>query len=327
MLAIVVARMARKSAVLVERELGLRDVVAGLGVAQKGFRARGHPLHRPPDVLRCQQHQGDFVVDRRFHAEAAADVAGNHADLALRHLEHRRKLGAEGMHALKRRVDGVTVLGRVVIAEAAARLHARSGDTIDHQTMLDDVIGLGECRLGGSLVAEELHETDIVGAVVPYPRGAVGARLGGRHGRGKRLVVGHDQFGCIERLMIGLRHHEGDIVADPAHSVLGQRRIGRPEYAAVAPLQSVGHRQVAPSGGLPIVAGEHGEHARRGLGLARVDRANARMGMRRAQHVAERHAGQHHVADIAAAALEQPRILEPGHALTNGIFAHLNPRS
>ena len=241
--------------------------------------------------------------------------------------EHRRQLGAEGMHALQRGVDGVAVLGRVVVAEAAARLHAGGGDAVDHQAMLDDVIGLGERGLGRGLVAEELHEADIVRAAFPHPRRAVGAGLRGRHDGGQRLVVGHDQFGRVERLVIGLRHHEGDVVADPAHAVLGQRRIGRPEHAAVAPLQSVGHRQVAPSGGLPVVAGEHGEHAGRGLGLAGVDRANARMGVRRAQHVAERHAGQHHVADIAAAALEQPRILEPGHALTNGKFTHLNPRA
>ena len=51
------------------------------------------------------------------------------------------------------------------------------------------------------------------------------------------------------------------------------------------------------------------------------------MGVGRAQHIAEHHARQHHVADIAAAALEQPWILEAGHALTNGEFTHLNPRS
>ncbi len=51
------------------------------------------------------------------------------------------------------------------------------------------------------------------------------------------------------------------------------------------------------------------------------------MSMRRTQHVTERHAGQHHVADIAAAALEQARILEPGDALADRKFTHLNPRS
>src|SRR5258705_835250 len=46
------------------------------------------------------------------------------------------------------------------------------------------------------------------------------------------------------------------------------------------------------------------------------------MGVRRAQHVAESHAGQHDVAHIAAAAPEQAWILEPGHALADRKFTH-----
>jgi hypothetical protein len=48
--------------------------------------------------------------------------------------------------------------------------------------------------------------------------------------------------------------------------------------------------------------------------------------MRGAQHVAERHAGQRDVIDIAAAAAQQPRILEPGHALTHRKLTHRIPR-
>src|SRR5262249_23503847 len=46
------------------------------------------------------------------------------------------------------------------------------------------------------------------------------------------------------------------------------------------------------------------------------------MRVRRAQHVAEGDAGQDDVADIAAAAPEQARILEPGHALTDRKLTH-----
>ncbi len=46
------------------------------------------------------------------------------------------------------------------------------------------------------------------------------------------------------------------------------------------------------------------------------------MGMRRAQHMAERHPRQHHVVDIAAAAPQQPRILEPRHRLPQRKFTH-----
>ncbi len=316
-----------EAAVAVERKLGLRDVVARLGIAQKRFRARRGPFDRPAHAFRRQQHQRHFVIDRRFHSEAAADVAGDHPDLALRHLQDRRQLGAEGMRTLQRRVDGVAVLGRIVVADRAARLHAGGGDAVDHEAMLDDVGGVGEGGIGRGLVAEELHETDIVRALIPHPRRASGGGLRGRHDRGERLVVDRNQLGGVLGLDQSLRHHEGDIIAGPAHAVFDKRGIGRPKRAAVAALQSAGDRQVAPSRGLPVRAGEHREHPRRRLGLARVDRADARMRVRGAQHIAEHHAWQHDVADIAAAAPEQPRILEPGHALTDREFTHLNPRS
>ena len=46
------------------------------------------------------------------------------------------------------------------------------------------------------------------------------------------------------------------------------------------------------------------------------------MSMRGAQHVPECHTRQHDVADVAAAAPEQSRILEPGYALANREFTH-----
>ena len=90
----------------------------------------------------------------------------------------------------------------------------------------------------------------------------------------------------------------------------------------VAALVAGRHRQVAEAGRLPVGAGEDEEHAGRSLGGGDVDRPDARVRVRRAQHIAERHARQHHVADIAAAALDQPRILEPRHALTDCEFTH-----
>ena len=69
------------------------------------------PIHLTgrPASFDGQQHQRDLVVDRRLHAEAAADVAGDHAHLALGHLQHvLRQLLPERMGALQRGVDGVS---------------------------------------------------------------------------------------------------------------------------------------------------------------------------------------------------------------------------
>ena len=184
------------------------------------------------------------------------------------------------------------------------------------------MVGFRDGRLGRGLVAEELNEADIVGAVVPDPWHTGTHRFSRRHAGRQRLVINRDQFGRIERLMVGLRDDEGDIVADKPHAIRHQGRIGRAEDTAVAPLEPAGHREITPPRCLPIRPGEHNQHAGRGLCPAHIDRSNARVGMRRAQHMAEDHARQHHVRNIATAALEQPRVLEPGHALTNCEFTH-----
>ena len=279
--------------------------------------------------LAAQQHQRDFVIDGRLHAEAAADVAADDADLAVGHFQDElRQLGLEHIGPLQGRVDRVAALDRLEQADAAARLHGRGGDAIDDEFVLDHMRGAGEGGVGRFLVALDLDEADIVRAIVPNERHAGLGRVAGRDDGRQRLVIDLDQFGRVDRLVISLGDDEGDIVADHPHPVLGQSRIARPVAGhAVAALQSAGHRQVAEARGLVIGGGEDREHAGRGFGLRGVDRADARMGVRRAQHVAERHAGKHHVGDIAAAALDQPRILEPRYRLADREFTHRSPRS
>ena len=239
-------RSPEEIAVLVERKLGVGDVVARLAVAEERFRARRDPLHRTAGDLGRPQHQRRFVVDRALHAERAADVAGDDAHLVLRHLEHElAQLLAEGEVALQRGVDGVVIVVLAIDADRAARLHARRGDAVDHEVMLDDLVGLGEGGVGLGLVAFQMHEADVVRAVVPDQRRARLDRLRGRDDRRQRLVVDLDQLGRVHRLVHGLGDHEGDVVADPAHAVARQRAVARPvERRAVAALRA----RTAPAG-------------------------------------------------------------------------------
>ncbi len=311
-------------AVAVERQLGRREIVARLRVAEERLGARADPFDRTPDRLRAKQHERHLVIDRGLHAEAAADVAGDDADAAFRDLQHRMgQLGAEIMGALQGRVDGVAILDGVVFADRAARLHGGAGDAVDDEIGAHHAMGAGEGGIGLGLVAFEMDEADIVRAIVPHARRARCDRvLAGNHGR-QRLVIDLDQLGRVGRLGIGLGHDEGDVIADPAHAVLDQRRKARAiERRAVAPLRPGRHRQIAPARRLPIGAGEDGEHARRVLGPRGVDLADARMGVAGAQHIAISHARQHHVVDIAAAAAQEPRILEARHALAKRELSH-----
>src|SRR3981189_1182884 len=78
--------------------------------------------------------------------------------------------------------------------------------------------------------------------------GAPGAS--GRDGRRQFLVLDLDQLGGVGGLVIGLRHHEGDTVADPAHAILHQRWIARAiERRSIAALEPARNRQIAKAGG------------------------------------------------------------------------------
>ena len=144
----------------------------------------------------------------------------------------------------------------------------------------------------------------------------------------QRLVVDLDELGRIHRLVDGLGDDESDIVADPANPVPGQRPIARPvKRRTVAALRAGRHRQVAETGVVPVLAGQHRQNAGGGLGLGDVDRFDAGVGVRRSQHVARHGAGKHHVADIAAFAADKPWILEPRDRLTDTPFTHCTPLS
>ncbi len=220
-------------------------------------------------------------------------------------------------------VERVALVGGVVVADRAARLHGRGGDAVDDELLLDDVVGLGEGGVGRRLVADQFDEADVVGRVVPHLDGARLGRVFGRGDRRQRLEVDGDQFGGVERLRHRLGDDEGDVIADPAHAVLGEDRIARLDHRrAVAALQAARDRQIAPAGRLDVGGGQHRQHAGRLFRGAHVERLDLRVRVLRAQHDAVRHAGQLDVVDIAAAALQQPRILEPRHALSDGEFTH-----
>ena len=240
MAAIVFTRKPRKMPSLSSASSASVTLSRACASREERFGARRNPFHRPAGELGGEQHQRHFVEDRRLHAERAAGVAGDDADLALRHFHHLGEVGARRVRALDRGVERVAAVGGVVVADRAARLHRRRGDAVDDEFLLDDMVGLGEGGVGRGLVADQFDEADIVGRVIPHLRARrASAAVFGRGDRRQRLVLDLDQFGGIERLRHGLGDDEGDAIADPAHAVLGQDRIARLEHRrAVAPLEA-----------------------------------------------------------------------------------------
>ena len=229
------------------------------------------------------------------------------------------------MRALQGGVERVAPVGGMIVADRAARLHGDGGDSVNDKTILHDVRRARKGGIGRRLVADQLDETDIVGAILPHARRAGYGRRGGRGDAGQGLVIDMDQLSGIKRLRHGLGHREGHAVAEPAHAVFRQDRIARLVLRrAVAPLEAARNGQIVEAGGFHIRRSEHRQHAGRGFGRRGVERLDPGVRMRRAQHHAMHQAGQLDVVGIAAAALDQPRILETRHALTDCEFAHGN---
>ena len=71
-----------------------------------------------------------------------------------------------------------------------------------------------------------------------------------------------------------------------------------------------------------VGAGQHQQHAGRGLGLGDVDLLDLGVGVRR-QHVAGvQHAGQHDVVDVAALPCQKALVLDPAHRLSDSELGH-----
>ena len=83
-----------ESPVRVERELGLRHRVAGMGVALQAFRAVGGPAHRPPEPAGGDHAERVLGIDRVLHPEPAADIGADHPEIALRLVEDVRQVTA-----------------------------------------------------------------------------------------------------------------------------------------------------------------------------------------------------------------------------------------
>jgi hypothetical protein len=120
-------------------------------------------------------------------------------------------------------------------------------------------------------------------------------RLEGIVDRRQRLVLDLDQLGGVGRDIAVLGDDEGDLL------VLVQHLAGGEHHLDVA---REGRHPVELDR-LQILGRQHGDHAGHGLGLAGVDALDAGMAVGAAGEVAEQHAGQLEVVDIAAPALDE----------------------
>ena len=309
-------------AVGIQRQLGVGHVVARVLVGGNRLAPLAPPLHGAAELARGPQDEAMLGILPALGAEGAADVAHDHADGVLRHLEDvggQRVAHAVGI--LHVGVERVAPLAGIPRAERAARLHVLRVDARDDVAPLDHARRRSEGCLGGDGVACLVEVRDVVGALVPDRGPAGGGRRGGRH-RGQRRVVDHQALGGVLGLSQRLGHDHGDGIAHvaraPARQGLVRRREHRRAVGALALERHLHRAEVVAE----VVTGEDGEDAgdlERGL---RVDAGDARVGVQRADDDRVGLAQQVHVVVEAALALDEADVLEPLDALTNPELAH-----
>ncbi len=307
----------------IEGELAVDHLVARLGIEDERLAAGRRPCHWPAEAARRPQHQHVIRIDVRFHAEAAADIGRDHANLRFWDVQHRgRKLAAQPVRVLRGAVERIAIAAEV--PNGAARLDRIGSDAIVLEPQRDDVLGLGEGGVGRRRVAERDGDGAVaVRAVVPDLRRARFERVLHADHRRQRLVVDDHALGGVARLCLGLRHHERDTVADAAHAIREQHRPHGAETLGAAPVfRHEMRRDAADSVRDRIGAGQHQQHAPRRPRRRDIDVPDRGMGVRRQHRDAVALPRQLHVADIGAAAGEKALVLHPPHGLADAESSH-----
>ena len=231
------------------------------------------------------------------------------------------QFGPGSVRDLGRRIEGMAVLARIVIAEGDPGLHGIGGDPVIVDPRPGDVVRAGEGRLDGLGVAHGILEGEVaVGAVIDQ-RCAVGPGRGGGGDRRQNFVVHLDQFRGVLGLRQRFRNDEGHPGADALHFVLGERRGGPLDRLALQQEGDDGHAgNASETRRFDVRAGKDGGDAGGGFGGRGVDGLDPGIGVRRAQHIAVGHPGKHHVVHIAPLAGQEFRIFLSGNRLPNAEF-------
>ena len=293
---------AEQRAVLGGRNGQIVEMIAGVHRGEQMLAAVLDPAHRMAD-LHGDGGDGDVLRhDAVLAAEAAADVGGDDADLVLRQAERLRHADPHHMAALGGQMDHQFVVAVVPVRQHAAAFERDGGLPVHAE------LAAQPHRRGGErdriAFVHRAGDEGVVRPVVEHARAARPHRRDRVDHRRQRLELKLDQVGKVLGLGAGRLHAGDDRLADVAHPVVGQRRIGavamggelRPGFQDVE-RADVGQREDLAGGARRR---EHAAHIR-------VRHVAADEG-----HVL--HARHAHIGDEHAVAEQMPGILLAQHA-------------
>ena len=213
------------AAVLGDRGFDLGDAVGARACSQQMLEPVLHPFDRPAGDARRDRRQHDIGKDRQLDAEASAAVRRDaQAQLRSGHAQRPRhhRMGAE--RTLKVGQHVVAAVARPVFGDDDVAFHRRERVARIFAGERDAGIGLLERALG--VAVGKFAHRDLVGLRlrVQHRRrfAAGGERIDHRL---QRLIVDAHQVGRVLREIAGVRHDQGDRLADIAHALDRQRPL------------------------------------------------------------------------------------------------------
>ena len=305
---------AEEAAVRIERERAARDVVARLVVGDEALGARRHPAHRAAQPARRPRDDRLLGIVLALVAEAAADVGRDHSDRELGEAELLGDEPADEVGHLRGRVERERIPVGARERDRRARLDGAAGEPVVVELQFDGVRGLRERTLDRCGVAALPAEAHVARRVGVQLRCADRERIRRRGRRGQRLVIDLDELGGVERRAAALRQNDRHRLADVPHALARER-----------PARRLGHRRAVVRADRPqrthrpdavrrhVGADEDRDDAGGGRRRTDVDRADARVRVRRAHDRAVQCIGNGEIGDELAAPREEAQVLLAEH--------------
>ena len=266
-------------------DLPAHQVVAGEPGAHQVLRAVLHPLHRLAGEDRADHGAHVAGIDRHLVAEAAPDVGRDDADLVLRQARHDRVERAVGVRRLRRRPERQLAGHAVAVGDRAAGLHGRR-------------VAARVDACPAPTTTSAAANTASVAALSPASQSKMWLSV--LPSRSSRITGASASSAWRASSTGGSASYSTSISSSASRARSGRRRRRtRPPGPGSAPCPWPARPDVARQRRHPgelqplqVLAGDDGVHLRMLQGGGGVDRDDAGVRERAAQHRAVQHAGQ-----------------------------------
>src|SRR5262249_4304904 len=203
-------------------------------------------------------------------------------------------------------------------ADRAARLHRIDDDPVVDEIEGNPMLRRGHRPLDRDTVAHLPIEAEVARRFFPYAGLVWIERAGGLDDSRERLILDCDQLGRIARRGGAFRDDHRARVTDMPYTVADDRRMWRQHRRRpVAVGDRAEARNVSDPVARDVIPGQDGEHAGGGKRCRRIDSADARMRVRRAQHEGISLVRSLNVIDIIAATGDEAPVLDAADRLTD----------